>query len=259
MGKLIRVLMVEDSEGDAALVLHELRRNGYDPRLERVETHDGMSSALRQQPWDVVIADYRLPQFSAPAALELLRQRRLDIPFIVLSGSVPEEVGAEMMEQGADDYVMKDNLARLIPAIERELNDAADRRGFRFTQNALRESDSVKMAVLAAVPDPIILLDAHGKVLEFNRAAQELFQIAEWEARGSAFAEFIPSREEQRLLNEKLNAEEGEKFSSCDLIEVRARRFNGTDIPLTITMHRAQIGHSHFFVCACKTEQRARV
>lgn len=126
MGKPICVLLIEDSESDAGMLVQELQRNGYEPRTERVETRDALAAALKRQPWDVVIADAHLVQFSAPEALELLRRRQLDIPFIVLSGSIPEEAGATMMEYGADDYVTKDNLARLVPAIERELCDAAD-------------------------------------------------------------------------------------------------------------------------------------
>jgi PAS domain S-box-containing protein len=260
MGKPIRVLMVEDSENDAALLLLELRRNGYDPRFERVETRDGMNAALRRQLWDVVIADYHQPQFSAPDALALLRQRQLDIPFIVLSGSMPEEIGAEMMEQGADDYVMKDNLARLVPAIERELSEAADRRGFRLTQNALRESALIKTAILAAVSDPVIILDSNGMILEFNRAAQEAFEIADWEARGTTLEALIPSSDEQQMLREHLaRVEEDDAAGAPRSVEIRARRSDGSQFPLSIAAHRVAVGQSHLFVCTCKTEQHARV
>jgi PAS domain S-box-containing protein len=259
MGKPIRVLIVEDCESDAALLLLELRRNGYSPQFERVETRDAMSAALKRQPWDVVIADYRLPEFSAPDALALLRQRQMDIPFIVFSGSVPDDVGADMMEQGADDYVMKDNLARLVPSIERELSDAADRRGFRLTQNALREAALLKSAILAAVSDPIIILDANGMILEVNRAAQEMFEIADWEARGSELSRIIPAPAEQRAVQRLLSTKQDTDLSPQQSVEIHAQRSDGAEFPATFTVHRAPVGQSHFFICTCKTDQHARV
>jgi PAS domain S-box-containing protein len=260
MGKPIRVLMIEDSESDAALVLLELRRHGYDPRFERVETRDGMNAALRRQTWDVIVAEYHQAQFGAPEALALLRQRQLDIPFIVLSGSIAEEVGAQMMEQGADDYVMKDNLARLLPAIERELSDAADRRGFRLTQNALRESALIKSAILEAVSDPVIIVDGNGTILEFNRAAQEAFEIADWEARGTALETLIASSDDQQLLREQFGEAVRETEPGAPrFIEVQATRSDGSRFPISISLRRVTVGQSQLFVCTCKTEQQARV
>lgn len=259
MGKPIRVLIVEDCESDAALLLLELRRNGYSPQFERVETRDAMSAALKRQSWDVVIAAYHLPEFSAPDALALLRQRQLDIPFIVISGNASEEVGAEMMEQGADDYVTKVNLARLVPAIERELSDAADRRGFRLTQNALREHALLKSAILAAVSDPVIILDANGMILEFNRAAQEVFEIADWEARGSEWRRLIPAAAEQRAVQRLLSAQQDADLVPQQSVEIHAQRSDGVEFPATFSVHCAQVGQSHLFICTCKTEHHARV
>ena len=123
----IRILLVEDSEYDAALLLLELRDAGYQPVSERVETAQGMAAALDRQPWDVVIADYILPKFSGLLALKLLRQRGLDLPFIIVSGHIDEDTAVAAMKAGAHDYVMKDRLTRLVPAIERELEEAESR------------------------------------------------------------------------------------------------------------------------------------
>lgn len=137
MSREIRVLVVEDSVPDTELLLRELCRNGYVPTHHRVETAEAMGEALDRERWDIVIADYTMPRFSAPAALEVLRARNLDIPFIILSGSIGEEAGAGAMTVGADDYVTKDNLARLIPAIQRELGEAESREARRRAESAL--------------------------------------------------------------------------------------------------------------------------
>lgn len=126
--KLLRALIVEDSEDDTRLLARHLSKEGYDFRYERVETAGAMSDALDRQEWDVVLADYNLPTFSAPAALVLLQQKAKNVPFIVLSSAIGEESAVAVMRAGAHDFFMKGNLIRLGAAIERELQDAADRR-----------------------------------------------------------------------------------------------------------------------------------
>lgn len=133
----LRALIVEDSEDDAVLLLRELRADGYDPLFERVDTAEAFRAALARQEWDIVIADYSMPQFSAPAALKLLQESGLDLPFIILSGAIGEDTAVVMMKAGAHDYIMKNNLARLIPAIEREIGEAEVRRERRHAQESL--------------------------------------------------------------------------------------------------------------------------
>ena len=129
MGVPLRVLLVEDSEDDALLLKRELRRGGYDPRCERVDIAEDMELALDGQIWDLVIADHSMPAFSSSAALELLRRKGfVDMPFIIVSGRIGEDAAVEAMRVGANDYIMKDNLARLNTAIERELREAESRR-----------------------------------------------------------------------------------------------------------------------------------
>jgi len=130
--RTLRVLLVEDSENDAMLLLRELRRGGYQPQFRRVFTPEGMEEALRGaeaggEPFQVVISDYYMPRFRAPEALELLRGLGQDIPFIVVSGKVGEDAAVEVMKAGADDYLTKENMSRLCPAIDRELREAGAR------------------------------------------------------------------------------------------------------------------------------------
>ncbi len=124
----LRVLMVEDSVDDAALVLRELERGGFAVTAKRVETEEAMASALIREEWDVILSDHALPVFSAPTALGVLKDVGKDVPFIVVSGAIGEEMAVLLMRTGAHDYVMKDNLARLAPAVKRELRDAEARR-----------------------------------------------------------------------------------------------------------------------------------
>src|SRR5881392_1254098 len=135
----LRVLIAEDSEDDVRLLLRELQRAGYEPTHERVDSPAAMQAALDRQAWDLVIGDYSMPTFSGPAALALLRARDLDTPFIFVSGTIGEDVAVEATKAGAQDFLTKGNLRRLIPAIERELRDADVRRERRRAQTALLE------------------------------------------------------------------------------------------------------------------------
>jgi two-component system, cell cycle sensor histidine kinase and response regulator CckA len=141
MNPLLHILIVEDSEDDLLLLLRELRRGGYDPDYVRVETAAEMQAALDRQPWDIVIADYTLPRFSAPEALELLQKQQQDIPFIIVSGTIGEEAAVAAMRSGAHDYLLKDNLTRLVPAVERELRESQERQQRLWAEQALRESE----------------------------------------------------------------------------------------------------------------------
>ena len=127
MGKLLRVLMVEDSQDDAELLVRELGRGGYEVSWERADTGDSMERALAQKTWDLVIGDYSMPHFSGLDALQVLRAKGLDIPFIFVSGTIGEDTAVTALKQGAQDYVMKGNLKRLVPAIQRELEEAERR------------------------------------------------------------------------------------------------------------------------------------
>jgi PAS domain S-box-containing protein len=155
MNKPLRALIVEDSEDDTLLLSRMLKREGYDITIERVDTSDAMKAALGRQTWDAIICDYVMPHFSAPAALGLLKESRLDIPFIVVSGVIGEDTAVEMMKTGAHDYIMKDNLTRLAPAIERELREAGVRRERRRMEDSLRRSEERYRRLVESVTDYI--------------------------------------------------------------------------------------------------------
>ncbi len=148
MGTPLRVLLVEDSADDARLLVRQLGTAGYDVTHRRVDTPDAMQEALERNIWDIVISDYSMPQFSGTAALNLVQERGLDVPFIFVSGTIGEDVAVAAMKAGASDYVLKDKLKRLVPAIERELRDAEVRRERRRAQEVVLER--TRLAVLSS-------------------------------------------------------------------------------------------------------------
>ena len=137
----LAVLLVEDSESDSQLIVRLLKKAGYKVISEQVETAEQMYAALEKRAWDVVISDYSLPQFSGKAALELLKEKQQDIPFIIVSGVIGEETAVAMLKAGAHDYLMKGNLERLVSAIERELENTKSRRQRKQAEDELRESE----------------------------------------------------------------------------------------------------------------------
>ena len=158
MHRSLRILLIEDSEEDAELLLAEIRRAGFDPVHTRVETLEGMQKALAGNEWDVVISDYTLPQFSGIAALTLTQQHDPDLPFIISSGNIGEDIAVEAMRAGAHDYVMKNNPSRLIPAIERELRESGVRRTVRQAQRELQENEARLHALVSNVPGVVLQL-----------------------------------------------------------------------------------------------------
>ncbi|HET9928207.1 MAG TPA: response regulator, partial [Rubrobacter sp.] len=153
----LRVLLVEDSENDAMLLLRELRRGGYKPLSRRVYTPEGMEEALctagaKEEPFEVVISDYYMPRFRAPDALRLLRDLGYDLPFIVVTGKIGEDAAVGIMKAGADDYVTKENMSRLCPAIERELREAQVRRDRERAEKELVRSEDRFRHLVEQIP-----------------------------------------------------------------------------------------------------------
>ena len=168
-GRPLRVLLVEDSVLDAELVLRELSRGGYAPAWRRVETREAMQAALESASWDIVLADYAMPSFSAPEALALMKETGLDVPFIIVSGTIGEEVAVESLRAGAADFMLKDKLSRLLPAIERELREAA----IRAERRAAHELREAFIAVAShELRTPLTLLLCHVGLLERGRGEE---------------------------------------------------------------------------------------
>jgi len=194
-----RVLIVEDSENDALLLEIELQRAGYEPVCRRVDTAPAMNSALDTQGWDIIIADYLMPHFNGIEALTQVKAKGLDIPFIIVSGHIDEDTAVAAMKAGAHDYVMKDKLARLGPAVQRELREAEIRRLRRQGEERLKAEHTFREAIENSVPSGITAVDLEGHQTYVNPAFCAMVGWAEHDLVGARPREQAPMRP-RRLL-----------------------------------------------------------
>ncbi|MHA1770736.1 MAG: ATP-binding protein [Candidatus Thorarchaeota archaeon] len=162
----IRVLLIEDSEDDALLIERNLKKGGLDPEIYRVADADALSAALDDGSWDVILCDYMMPGFSADYAFDIITSHNLDVPFILVSGTIPDEVAVKLMRRGVHDYILKDNLARLPPAIIREIDEANERLRKRQAEEALKESEQRYRLLIHSITDTVLILDGSGRVKE---------------------------------------------------------------------------------------------
>ena len=225
----LQVLMVEDSEDDALLIAAELQRGGFEPAFERVETAAAMQAALDRQEWDLIICDYSMPQLEGPAALVIYRQKGRDTPFISVSGTVGEETVAEMMKAGAHDYVLKHHLARLVPAVKRELRTAQERRDRRRA-----EAISAYLAsIVQSCDDAIVGKTLDGIIVSWNAGAERMYGYTADEMIGRSVSILIPSYRPNELpgIFEKIKRGEG-----VDGFETVRMRKDGTRVEVSLTI-----------------------
>jgi PAS domain S-box-containing protein len=216
MGIPLKVLMIEDSEDDCELLIRQIRKGGYDPQYLRIDSEHALKHALDEQGWDIVLCDYSLPRFSGSEALKVFKKYNLEIPFIVISGNIGEEVAVEMMRGGASDYLMKDKLARLIPAIQRELEEFAVRRNSRIIEENLKDSELKFSLFMDYLPLQVLIEDTYGKIRYINRKAREMVEEKE------EFEQTIPTLL-SRLVNHKdrlNNPDEQESYPSHHVINM---------------------------------------
>ena len=200
MNPLLHVLIVEDSPEDAELICRELRRAGYVASFERVDTAAEMAAALGRRTWDLVISDHSMPTFDAPHALRLLQASGYDLPFIILSGSINEEIAVGAMKAGAHDFVTKDRLTRLVPAIERELREADTRRRRRAAEQALQEAESRYEDLYENAPDMCASVDAgSARIVQCNRTLVRMTGFTKDELIGRAVVELYPTRQREAV------------------------------------------------------------
>lgn len=187
MNRTLRVLHVEDSERDAALLTRHLSRAGYELTSERVDTPKAMRAALETKECDIILCDYSMPHFNALSALALLKEIGVDLPFIIISGTVGEAVAVEAMRAGAHDYLMKDNLVRLVPAIERELQEAENRRARREAEEQLRGSQLYTRLLMESNIDALMTTDPLGIITDVNQQMEILSGHSREELIGTPF------------------------------------------------------------------------
>lgn len=201
-----KILIVEDVEEDALLVLRTLRRADLLVQWHRVDTAEGFTTALDNQAYDLILSEYHLPGFSAVAALDLLKQRGIDIPFIVISGAASEDISEDIivgvMRAGANDYVMKSNLTRLPEAVRRELRDAQDRKQRQAVEIALQESELRYESLAAAAPVGIFRTDPPGKCIYVNDRWCKISGLSPAEAMGEGWVRAIHPEDRETVFRE---------------------------------------------------------
>ena len=182
--KPLKVLVVEDSEVDALLLLEQLKEGGYEPDSERVDNADDLARALEKKNWDIIFSDHNMPQFSSTEALEMVRSSARDVPFIIVSGSIGEEAAVAAMRAGAQDYLMKGNMVRLVAAVERELMDARERRARRVAERALlaqeeefRLAREIQQRLFPAGPPALAEFDIAGASLPAAATGGDYFDF----------------------------------------------------------------------------------
>lgn len=188
MKKPLRALIIEDAEFDALLLVNQLRLGQYQVTWQRVDTAEGMRLALAAQPWDIVLSDHQMPQFSAPEALQLLQASGLDLPFLIVSAGIGESTAVALMKAGAHDFLVKGQLGRLVPAAEREIREAANRRARRQAETQVHESETRYRLLWENSPDAIVLMDGDGRIGFVNPAVQSVFGYGAEELLGQHFS-----------------------------------------------------------------------
>ncbi len=229
MSTPLRVLIVEDSEQDARLFLREVRQGGYEPLSQRVESAAALNSALAAQEWDVIICDYRLPQFTGLDALKLVQATGRDLPFILVSGAVGEDQAVAVMKAGAHDFVLKENLARLPSVVRRELGDAEARR--QRTQAV--EAVARLAAIVESSHDALFGEDLDGIITSWNPGAEQIFGYRAEEIVGTSIMRLIPADQqaaEHALQRQIVAGERGGTFETIRLTK------EGREFPASITI-----------------------
>ncbi|HSO92908.1 MAG TPA: PAS domain S-box protein, partial [Candidatus Dormibacteraeota bacterium] len=234
-----RILIVEDRVADAELVLADLRRAGIDPAWERVDDEAAFRAKLPVG-WDLILCDFNLPQFDAMLALAILKESGQDIPFIIVSGSIGEQLAVDSMRGGASDYIFKDNLARLGAAATREL-EAADQR--RAAVKAREESGARFTAMIGSSLDAVIVMDDAGRILDWNPQAEALFGWTAAEAVGQMVAETIvpPALRAAHQTGLARYLETGEAHILNRRMELTAWHRYGHEFPVEVSVARISV------------------
>jgi two-component system sensor histidine kinase UhpB len=192
MNKKLFVLVIEDSPEDAELNIRLLRNSGYEISYRRVETAAEMLEALGMEPWDLILSDYSMPHFSVQEALEIYHNHGAEIPFIVISGAIGEEKAVQLIKAGVNDYLLKDNMARFIPVVEREIRESLNQREFANVSKALEGSEEKFRSYIDNAPDGVFVTNEKGNYLEVNKAACRITGYSKKELLTMSVSDLLP-------------------------------------------------------------------
>jgi len=213
----LRVLIVEDSVDDTFFIVRELQRGGYSVDFERVETPAAMQVALQEGAWDLVISDFSMPLFGGAAALGLYRQSNLDIPFILVSGTMGEDIAVEMLKAGAHHYVMKDHLTKLVPAVTRELRAAQERQICK----QMEVTRTYLASIVKSCNDAIVGKTLDGTVVSWNAGAEKLYGYTAAEMIGRSISVLCPSYRPEELTGLMERIKLGEQVEQLETVRLR--------------------------------------
>ena len=240
MVRLLHVLVVEDSENDAVLLLEQLRGAGYEIMSERVQTAEELSASLSHHTWDIILSDYVMPRFSGPDALKLARGKNPDIPFIVISGVYGEEAAVEMMKAGASDYLVKSNLSRLAPAVQRELDAAQSRRARTQAEANAR----YLAAIVESSDDAIYGMKLDGTVVSWNRAAERIYGFRAGEIVGRNISILYPDDRLDELIDTMERIKRGDHAGRSETVRIRK---GGRMVPVSVTVSPMRNGEDKIY------------
>ncbi|EEF60356.1 PAS domain-containing response regulator [Pedosphaera parvula] len=235
MKKPLRALIVEDSEDDTLLLVFELRRGGFEPQFHRVDNVVEMRSALSLQEWDVVLCDHVIPGFGSIEALRLISEKGLDIPLIIVSGAIGEETAVEAMKAGAQDYVLKHKLFRLVPAIEREVREALNRK----ERHKAEEMLAYMAAIVESSEDAIIGKTLEGIITSWNTGAEHIYGYTADEVKGHSVSRLIPPERPEELKEFYQRIKNGEHI---DRYQTQRLRKDGAIIDVSLTLSAIKNG-----------------
>jgi len=225
-------LIVEDSENDTQLLLNDLERSEYEIRHERVETAEALVDALDRQSWDILFCDFTMPHFSGLRALEIVKERKIDLPFIFVSGTLGEDLAVQAMKLGADDYVVKGNLTRLVPAMERELREANGRLQRRNAEEDMRVSEYKYRQLFESLGDAAFLIDREtGRIIDTNPQATVLLDRSRAQILGTKENQLFWPKRERAELPALLSAGDDQPRFESDVLQA-----NGKIVPVDVSV-----------------------
>jgi len=240
----LRVLLVEDSELDALLLVRYLQTHGCQPQHLRVASQQEMERAFANEQWDLVLCDYQMPDFGVLPALAVMKRRGLDLPFIVVSGAIGEELAVELMKAGAHDFIAKGSLSRLIPVIERELREAKARSERRVALEKL----TYLAAIVDSAEEAITGQNMDGIITTWNTGAARLYGYTAEEAIGKPAMFIVPEAYQQEAsdLCRKLQRAEG-----VEPVDTVRQRKNGSTVSVCVTMSAIRDSQARILGASC--------
>jgi len=239
----LHVLIIFGSEKDTRLLVEQFQQTDYEISFQRIDSLPAMEQTLNEGRWDIILSEYNLPGFTAFQALELLNERNLDLPFIIVSEALGEEAAVEAVKAGAHDYIMKNNLTRLVPSVSRELQEAKLRQKRRQDEESLREREERFREISASAQDAIIMMDYEGNISYFNKAAEKIFGYTAAEAIGKPLHHLLVPSEFHESFNKGYPrfAQTGQGEIVGKSVEMSALRKGGQEFPIGLSVSSVKI------------------